>query len=174
MLLFIIAVIGAIATWQLINFAVRAGARTTAATERTAAILTAMLPPEAQARVRHIEAQAEEDRLAADLAYRKRRAVVLWVLIIGGFLLAGQVAKAQGIYMGRDGRAHAQVIVGADGGVFPVAPTFCTPGLGPCPVVLAPPPMYGAPMYYAPPPPPAFIAGAIFGAVITNAMRRRW
>jgi hypothetical protein len=31
-------------------------------------------------------------------------------------------AQAQGIYMGRDGRAHAQVIVGADGAVFPVVP----------------------------------------------------
>jgi len=58
-------------------------------------------------------------------------------------------AQAQGIYMGRDGRAHAQVIVGPDGSAFPVAPTFCTPGFGPCPVVLGPP--VGP---YAPPPPP--------------------
>jgi hypothetical protein len=33
-----------------------------------------------------------------------------------------RTAHAQGIYMGRDGRAHAQVIVGADGAVFPVIP----------------------------------------------------
>jgi len=62
-----------------------------------------------------------------------------------------RTAQAQGIYMGRDGRAHAQVIVGPDGAAFPVAPTFCTPGFGPCPVVLGPP--LGPPpaMSYAPP-----------------------
>jgi hypothetical protein len=54
--------------------------------------------------------------------------------------------NAQGIYMGVDGRAHAQVIVGADGRGWPVVPTFCTPGFGPCPVVLDPP--------YPPLPPP--------------------
>lgn len=62
-----------------------------------------------------------------------------------------RTAHAQGIYMGRDGRAHAQVIVSPDGRGWPVAPTFCTPGFGPCPVVL------GAavpPLAYAPPPPP--------------------
>jgi len=58
-------------------------------------------------------------------------------------------ANAQGIYMGRDGRAHAQVIVGPDGRGWPVAPTFCTPGFGPCPVVLGAP--LPPPMAYAPP-----------------------
>ena len=57
--------------------------------------------------------------------------------------------QAQGIYMGRDGRVHAQVIVGNRGEVFPVVPMFCPNGWGPCPVVLAPP------LAYAPPPPPA-------------------
>jgi len=75
-------------------------------------------------------------------------------------------AFAQGIYMGRDGRAHAQVIVGADGGVFPVIPTYCQQGWGPCPVVLAPPlPWRYAPpppLAYGPPPPPAPI-GWIWG-----------
>ena len=81
------------------------------------------------------------------------------------FLIASTIAAsahgdahAQGIYMGRDGRAHAQVIVGADGSAWPVAPTFCTPGFGPCPVVLGPPGGFPAPVGAPPPqavaPPP--------------------
>jgi YD repeat-containing protein len=78
--------------------------------------------------------------------------------IIAAILLlaSATVADAQGIYMGRDGRAHAQVIVGADGAAFPVAPTFCTPGFGPCPVVLGPPIGPYGPM--VPPPPPTAYA----------------
>src|SRR5262245_58384196 len=76
----------------------------------------------------------------------------------------GSPPQGAGIYMGRDGNVHAQVIVGPKGEAYPVAPTFCTPGLGPCPVVtgppigpwapvapLAPPLAYAEP---APPPPP--------------------
>ena len=53
------------------------------------------------------------------------------------FVLGILYARAQGIYMGRDGRVHAQVIIGADGGIFPVVPTPCY--VSPCPVILAPP-----------------------------------
>ena len=67
-------------------------------------------------------------------------------------MLLSTPGGAQGIYMGRDGRVHPQVIVGADGGVWPVAPTFCTPGFGPCPVILAPP-IYPPQPVYVPPPP---------------------
>jgi hypothetical protein len=69
------------------------------------------------------------------------------------FILSMRPAPAQGIYMGRDGRAHAQVIVGADGSAWPVAPTFCTPGFGPCPVVLGVPGV--PPAAPLPPAPPA-------------------
>jgi|SRR5215469_6212920 len=62
-------------------------------------------------------------------------------------------AYAQGIYIGRDGRAHPQVIVGADGGIFPVAPTFCYGGFGPCPVILEPPLPWRHPQFLPPPPP---------------------
>jgi hypothetical protein len=68
-------------------------------------------------------------------------------------------AQAQGIYMGRDGRAHAQVIVSPDGTGWPVAPTACTPGLGPCPVVLGAPPLGYAPAQATPPPPLGWVYG---------------
>ena len=68
-----------------------------------------------------------------------------------GIVAFSAPAAAQGIYMGPDGRAHAQVIVAPDGRAFPVAPTFCTPGFGPCPVVLESPPP--PPMIESPPPP---------------------
>jgi hypothetical protein len=70
-----------------------------------------------------------------------------------GIVALSAPAAAQGIYMGRDGRAHAQVIVAPDGRAFPVAPTFCTPGFGPCPVVLGPPAgPYSPPGPLGPPP----------------------
>jgi hypothetical protein len=73
----------------------------------------------------------------------------IYLLLIGAVLLSATIsAEGQGIYMGRDGRAHAQVIVGPDGTGWPVAPTFCTPGFGPCPVITGPP------LAYAPLPPP--------------------
>ena len=72
-----------------------------------------------------------------------------------------------GIYMGRDGRVHSQGIVGPQGEVHPVAPTFCSPGMGPCPVVMGPPvgnvlapppplppPPAPPPVVEGPPPPP--------------------
>jgi hypothetical protein len=73
------------------------------------------------------------------------------VIVFAALALAAAIvhAKAQGIYMGRDGRAHAQVIVDPDGRGWPVAPTFCSPGFGPCPVVLGPP--IAPPLAYAPP-----------------------
>lgn len=80
--------------------------------------------------------------------------------------ISAGAADAQGIYMGRDGRSHAQVIVGPDGAGWPVAPTFCSHGIGPCPVVLGPPinpyaPLPPAPPpVYAPPPPPLAYAPA--------------
>jgi hypothetical protein len=156
MITFIIALIGAIIFWQLIARGFSLGAQATAATQRTAAILEAVLPPEKRELVREFERRQEEERQAADLSYRRKRAAVLWALIIGGFLWAAYGAHAQGIYMGRDGRVHSQVIVGADGTPFPVAPTYCPNGYGPCPVVLgqpAPPlpPQAAVPM---PPPPP--------------------
>jgi len=78
--------------------------------------------------------------------------MVVICLIIFGVFMALRPAHAQGIYMGRDGRVHAQVIVGADGTAWPVAPTYCQHGWGPCPVLTyAPPP----PLAYAPPPPDA-------------------
>jgi hypothetical protein len=64
--------------------------------------------------------------------------------------ISAAAADAQGIYMGPDGRSHAQVIVGSQGEAYPVAPTFCTHGQGPCPVVTGPP----VGPYALPPPPP--------------------
>src|SRR6516165_4490290 len=83
-------------------------------------------------------------------------ALALAIALIVGAIFA-RSASAQGIYMGRDGRAHPSIIVGADGGVFPVVPTFCPSGYGPCPVILAPPilpPSYAPtePTYAVPPP----------------------
>jgi hypothetical protein len=89
------------------------------------------------------------------------------IVAIAALLAVSTAVDAQGIYMGRDGRAHAQVIVGPDGRGWPVAPTFCTPGFGPCPVVLgaplAPPPLAYAPSapIEAPPPPPPL--GWVYG-----------
>jgi hypothetical protein len=68
------------------------------------------------------------------------------------FMLGILYARAQGIYMGRDGRVHAQVIVGTDGGIFPVVPTPCYSG--PCPVILAPPLPWRHPKFVPPPPLP--------------------
>ena len=75
------------------------------------------------------------------------------VLIALTFLLAFS-ARAQGLgpVMGTDGRAHAQVIAGPDGRLFPVIPTYCEHGWGPCPVPIGPPLPWG----YAPPPPLAY------------------
>jgi hypothetical protein len=78
-------------------------------------------------------------------------AVTITLVIV--LLTLASRAQAQGIYMGRDGRAHPQVIIGPDGAAFPVAPTFCTPGFGPCPVILGPPLGYAPPLAYAPTPP---------------------
>jgi len=91
---------------------------------------------------------------------KSRFSIFIFALALFGIVLAIVTqADAQGIYMGRDGRAHAQVIVGADGTPFPVAPTFCTPGFGPCPVILGAP--FGPPVAYDPPPvayAPPFVA----------------
>ena len=90
--------------------------------------------------------------------------VIFWVF------MALRPANAQGIYMGRDGRAHAQVIAGPDGSIWPVLPTFCPNGWGPCPVPLGPPippfaPLGSPPLAYAPaaPPPPPQPLGWIWG-----------
>src|SRR5262245_28709923 len=131
----IVIVIGALIFWKLVARGFALGARATAATERTAELLAAALPPEARDRyVAMKEAQAAEAYAA-----EKKKAIAFVVLAVLAILILASKAHAQGIYMGRDGRAHAQVIVGADGTPFPVAPTFCTPGFGPCPVVLGPP-----------------------------------
>jgi len=66
-------------------------------------------------------------------------------------LLASVIAAdAQGLYM-LNGRATPSVIVGADGGIFPVipGPQFA----GPSPVILARPFPWRAPPRYAVPPP---------------------
>lgn len=155
MIAFIVALIGAVIFWKLVSHGFQLSARATAATERTSAILEAVLPPEQRERVRAIEARWQDERAAADLAYRRRRAVFLWIVIIGGMFLIANGARAQGIYLGRDGRTHAQIIIAPNGAAYPVAPTFCTPGLGPCPVVLGPP--FAPPPYPpAPLPPPAY------------------
>jgi hypothetical protein len=150
----LVVFIGALVFWRLVAVGFSLGAKATAATERTAAILEAVLPPEKRELVREFERRREEDRAAADLAYRRKRAVVLWIAILGGLFLAAHSAKAQGIYMGRDGRAHPSVIVGPAGEVHPVAPTFCTPGFGPCPVFLGPPVGFVRSPRFAPPPLP--------------------
>ena len=77
------------------------------------------------------------------------------VVIIGALLLT-TTANAQGIYMGRDGNVHPQVIVGPNGAAYSVAPTFCTPGFGPCPVLTGPPylPPISPRITPVPPPPP--------------------
>jgi hypothetical protein len=80
-------------------------------------------------------------------------ALIIAIAFIVGIIFA-RSASAQGIYMGRDGRVHPSVIVGSDGGIFPVVPTFCTPGFGPCPVILAPPLPWRHPQFAPPPPPP--------------------
>jgi len=87
--------------------------------------------------------------------------VVLWttVAVIALWIfMALRPAHAQGLgpYMGHDGRVHAQVIAGADGSLWPVIPTFCPLGWGPCPVPLAAP---FAPL--VPPPPPAAYAPSL-------------
>ena len=84
-------------------------------------------------------------------------------LVSGVFYLAAALTflpwwftplHAQGIYMGRDGNVHPQIIVGANGAVYPVAPTYCQNGWGPCPVLLGPPLGPFAPLLAPPPPPP--------------------
>jgi hypothetical protein len=155
----ILAFIGAIIFWRLVAAGFSLGAKATAATERTAAILEAVLSPEKLEAVREFERRREEERAAADLAYRRKRAAVAWIVIIGGLLLYAHAARAQGIYM-LNGRATPSVIVGADGGVFPVVPNaFCYPGAGPCPVLLAPPigRTYVGPPGYSPPPPTEYL-----------------
>ena len=84
-----------------------------------------------------------------------------WTLLVMLTLLAAMLivialtmgAFAQGLYIGRDGRAHPSVIAGPDGSIWPVIPTYCQHGWGPCPVPLAPPIPPFAPPAYAPPPP---------------------
>jgi hypothetical protein len=92
--------------------------------------------------------------------------VILWttVAVVALWLfMALRPASAQGLYIGRDGRAHPQIIAGPDGSIWPVIPTYCQHGWGPCPVALAPPippfvppvPLPAPPpLAYAPPPPP--------------------
>jgi hypothetical protein len=71
--------------------------------------------------------------------------VLIWVI----FMMI-RPASAQGIYM-LNGRATPQVIVGAEGSVWPVIPNPCYGG--PCPVILAKPLPWRAPPRYAVPPP---------------------
>jgi len=91
----------------------------------------------------------------------KIRQIENWIIAGAMVLLAAMLivisltigAFAQGIYCcGPDGRVHSTGIVSPDGRVFPVIPTYCENGWGPCPVVLAPP----LPWRYSPPPPLAY------------------
>jgi len=131
----IVVIIGALIVGSLVRRGFALGSRATEATERTAELLAAALPPEARDRyVAMKEKQADELR-----EQKKMKAVAFVVLaIIAVFYLMSQ-AHAQGIYMGRDGRVHPSVIVGSGGEVFPALPTYCPGGYGPCPVFLAPP-----------------------------------
>src|SRR5262245_1025884 len=187
MITFVVALVGAIIFWRLVAHGFRLGAQATAATERTSAILEAVLPPEKLELVRAVEARREEERAAADLAYRRKRAVAIWIVIGIVLLLVANGAKAQGIYMGRDGRVHAQVIVGDDGRAWPVVPSPSYAGPSPLylapPVPYAPPPGpppvygYGPPVYgYVVPPPVVYVdpAAAFFGALIGSALRPRY
>jgi hypothetical protein len=152
----IITIIGVVCLWTLISRGFRLGERVTASSEATTQLLMLAAPQEVRDKyVAMKEAEAEK--------LRRRKQEKFWLgivlAVIALFYLVSQ-SHAQGIYMGRDGRVHSQVIVGPDGAAFPVAPTFCTPGFGPCPVVLgaplppalppAPPPVEAAPP--APPP----------------------
>jgi hypothetical protein len=150
----IVVLIGIVVFWKLVGRGFALGEKATAATERTSAILEAVLSPERLELVRRVETRREEERAAAELAYRRKRAVVIWIAIGVVFLLVATNARAQ-VHMGRDGRAHASVIVGPDGAAFPVMPTFCTPGFGPCPVILGPPALPPSPLGYAPLPAPS-------------------
>jgi hypothetical protein len=72
---------------------------------------------------------------------------------------SGSSAKAQGIFMGDDGRVHAQAIIGSGGEIFPVLRTPCY--AGPCPVLLGPPlpwrhPRFAPSAAPLPLPPPPF------------------
>jgi len=81
-------------------------------------------------------------------------------VVIFWLFMALRPAAAQGLYMGPDGRAHPSVIASPDGSIWPVIPTYCQHGWGPCPITLAPPipPPTPAPVVpplaYAPPAPP--------------------
>lgn len=87
MMALLIAIIAGLAMAALIRRGFRLGERNTSAAEQTAAILTAVLPPHQQARVQAVQDQWERNRKAARLAYERKRALVLWCIIIGGLLL---------------------------------------------------------------------------------------
>ena len=102
---------------------------------------------------------------------RRRRSnaygsIILWTtiaVIALWIFMAVRPAAAQGLYIGRDGRAHPQIIAGPDGSAWPVIPTYCQHGWGPCPVALAPPiPPFAPPVPTVPlaPPPPLAYAPA--------------
>jgi hypothetical protein len=152
----ILAIISAIMMWQMINTGFRLARRIAVATEAaalSAGSLYAALTPEARERAEKY--MAELRALPPPPKPRKDRVGMLAFIMLSVVIIllafAAVSVHAQGIYMGRDGRAHAQVIVGEDGRGWPVAPTFCTPGFGPCPVVLGPPlPWAPPPLAYAP------------------------
>jgi hypothetical protein len=75
------------------------------------------------------------------------------------FLATGTAHAQGGLYIGRDGRAHTDAIAGPDGSIWPVIPTYCQHGWGPCPVILAPP-YAPLPPLLPPPPPPQARRGA--------------
>jgi hypothetical protein len=86
------------------------------------------------------------------LAHAAVAALLIAATVVTLSVICARSADAQGIYMGRDGRAHAQIIVGPDGGIFPVIPSPCYGG--PCPVLLAPPLPWRHPQFGPPSPPP--------------------
>jgi len=79
-------------------------------------------------------------------------ALMIAVVLIATIIIA-RSAHAQTIYCcGPDGRVHSTGIVGPDRRtVWPILPTFCTPGFGPCPIIFSPPAGPFAPLAYGPP-----------------------
>jgi len=94
------------------------------------------------------------------------QAIADYLAMMLAFLIIAWIGPAEaqqgpGPYIGRDGRAHPQVIVSASGAIFPVIPVPCYGSI--CPLVLAAPlpwrhRAFIPPMAALPPPPPPPIA----------------
>ena len=158
----ILWIIGAIVTWSMISHGFAIANRIAAASEATAMSTSALyfaLTPEAKERADvHLATQAKKkaEHNNAITAYKERRFFIT-IIVVGIMVMLfwslGH-AHAQGIYM-LNGRATPSVIVGPDGGIWPVVPNPCYGG--PCPVITPAPLPWRAPARLAVPPPYAVI-----------------